>query len=81
MADSRYSVLKDGTLMIERTSERDMGVYECVARSPVGEVKSRSARMEPHKQGLGRSHVKIFERVHRSDHNGLNFLLWRTRVG
>lgn len=54
MTDSRYSVLKDGTLMIERTSERDVGVYECVAKNPMGQVKSRSARMESHQHNLGK---------------------------
>jgi len=53
MSDPRYLLLKDGTLMIEKTSEKDMGVYECIARSPMGQIKSRSARMEPHKQSFG----------------------------
>ncbi|KAK6627574.1 hypothetical protein RUM44_010052 [Polyplax serrata] len=46
MNDSRYSLLKDGTLMIEKTLEDDMGVYECVAKSSLGEAKSRKVRMD-----------------------------------
>lgn len=41
----RYSVLTDGTLMITDTQDLDEGVYECMAKNPVGEVKSRAAKM------------------------------------
>jgi hypothetical protein len=45
MGDPRYSKLSDGTLMIENTLDSDVGVYECMAKSPAGEVKSRAAKM------------------------------------
>jgi hypothetical protein len=45
MGDPRYSKLSDGTLMIENTVDSDMGVYECMAKSPAGEAKSRAAKM------------------------------------
>jgi peroxidase len=44
-SDPRYSVLKDGTLMIENALLEDVGVYECMAKNPAGDVKSRSAVM------------------------------------
>ncbi|KAG8309246.1 hypothetical protein J6590_090756, partial [Homalodisca vitripennis] len=43
--DPRYSVSEDGTLRIAPMSDADIGVYECMAKSPTGEVKSRSAKM------------------------------------
>lgn len=43
--------------MIEKTLDSDMGVYECMAKSPLGEVKSRPARMDKQKPGKG----KIFD--------------------
>lgn len=45
--DPKYQVLQDGTLMIENASDSDMGSYECMAKSPAGEVKSRSVHMKP----------------------------------
>ena len=45
MGDPRYSKLADGTLMIENTVDSDVGVYECMAKSATGEVKSRAAKM------------------------------------
>ncbi|XP_069701170.1 peroxidasin [Periplaneta americana] len=45
MGDPRYSKLADGTLMIENAADTDVGVYECMAKSPAGEAKSRSAKM------------------------------------
>lgn len=33
--------------MIENASDSDMGSYECMAKSPAGEVKSRSVHMKP----------------------------------
>ncbi|XP_054274117.1 peroxidasin-like isoform X2 [Macrosteles quadrilineatus] len=45
MEDPRYSVAEDGTLKIAPMSDADLGVYECMAKSPTGEVKSRSAKM------------------------------------
>jgi peroxidase len=49
MGDPRYSKLSDGTLMIENTLDSDMGVYECMAKSPAGEAKSRAAKMHHQK--------------------------------
>ncbi|PSN40372.1 Peroxidasin, partial [Blattella germanica] len=45
MGDPRYSKLADGTLMIENALDSDVGVYECMAKSPAGEAKSRAAKM------------------------------------
>ncbi|ROT75796.1 putative Thyroid peroxidase precursor [Penaeus vannamei] len=44
-ADDRYNILTDGTLMIENTQDGDVGFYECMASNPMGEVKSRKAKM------------------------------------
>lgn len=35
--------MTDGTLMIENIQDKDLGTYECVARSEMGDVKSRRA--------------------------------------
>ena len=43
--DDRYSILTDGTLMITETQDLDEGVYECMAKNPAGEIKSRAAKM------------------------------------
>uniref|UniRef100_A0A4D5R9E2 Peroxidasin n=1 Tax=Scolopendra viridis TaxID=118503 RepID=A0A4D5R9E2_SCOVI len=45
---NRYNLLKDGTLMIENTQASDQGFYECMAKNPLGEVKSRKAKMKYH---------------------------------
>ena len=52
--DTRYQVLQDGTLMIENASDSDMGSYECMAKSPAGEVKSRLVKMKPSPQIKGK---------------------------
>ncbi len=54
---SRYNVLDDGTLRIEHTQDSDEGVYECVARNPVGETKANAVELrhqatEPHSNHL-----------------------------
>uniref|UniRef100_V9GWR0 Peroxidasin n=1 Tax=Lumbricus terrestris TaxID=6398 RepID=V9GWR0_LUMTE len=41
----RYSILDDGTLMIENTQDSDKGVYECVARNQMGEAKARPVEL------------------------------------
>lgn len=41
----RYSVLDDGTLMIENTQDSDEGFYECVARNQMGEAKARAVEL------------------------------------
>ncbi|GFT51376.1 peroxidasin [Trichonephila clavipes] len=43
--DERYSILTDGTLMITEAQDLDAGVYECMAKNPAGEIKSRAAKM------------------------------------
>ncbi|KFM73649.1 Peroxidasin, partial [Stegodyphus mimosarum] len=43
--DERHSILTDGTLMITEAQDLDEGVYECMAKNPAGEIKSRAAKM------------------------------------
>jgi peroxidase len=68
MGDPRYSKLSDGTLMIENTLDSDVGVYECMAKNPAGEAKSRAAKMHYQKtkgKSLASSPVRfafLFER-------------------
>ncbi|XP_043196790.1 peroxidasin homolog isoform X2 [Amphibalanus amphitrite] len=40
-ADDGYQILSDGTLMVEPSREPESAVFECMAKSPMGEVKSR----------------------------------------
>ena len=42
---SRYNILQDGTLMIEDARDTDEGVYECVARNQLGEVKAEAVEL------------------------------------
>lgn len=44
--EERYSVLKDGTLMIKEAQDKDQGVYECMAKNMAGETKSKPAKMK-----------------------------------
>ncbi|XP_030760728.1 LOW QUALITY PROTEIN: peroxidasin-like [Sitophilus oryzae] len=43
--DNKYKMMENGTLMIQFTEESDNGFYECLAKNPEGEVRSRPARM------------------------------------
>ncbi|XP_044733835.1 peroxidasin isoform X3 [Chrysoperla carnea] len=43
--DNRISILPDGSLQIDETKDVDIGEYECMAKSDMGEAKSRPARM------------------------------------
>ena len=43
--NSRYSLLADGTLMIQQAQDSDQGVYECMARNIAGEVKATAAAL------------------------------------
>ncbi|RZF34069.1 hypothetical protein LSTR_LSTR015502 [Laodelphax striatellus] len=52
LADPRYTVRDDGTLMISPMSDSDLGVYECMAKNPAGEVKSRTAKMIYNKRSV-----------------------------
>jgi hypothetical protein len=63
MGDPRYSKLSDGTLMIENTLDSDAGVYECMAKSPVGEAKSRAAKMH-YQKTKGESYISVTQRFH-----------------
>ncbi|KPJ09244.1 Peroxidasin [Papilio machaon] len=41
----RYEVMNNGTLMVHAADENDVGIFECTAKNPAGEVKSKPARM------------------------------------
>ncbi|KAK5642959.1 hypothetical protein RI129_009126 [Pyrocoelia pectoralis] len=43
--NDRYHIMPDGSLMIHNSQETDMGYYECMVKTSVGEAKSRPARM------------------------------------
>ncbi|XP_018570500.1 peroxidasin, partial [Anoplophora glabripennis] len=43
--EKKYKILDNGSLMIQNTVENDGGYYECMVKSPEGQVKSRPARM------------------------------------
>ena len=42
---SRYEVMDNGTLMVHNADQNDVGVFECAAKNPAGEVKSKPAKM------------------------------------
>ncbi|XP_041987312.1 peroxidasin [Aricia agestis] len=42
---SRYEVLNNGSLMVHEADENDVGVFECTAKNPAGEARSKPARM------------------------------------
>lgn len=43
-ANPHYTVTSDG-LLIEPMSTSDLGVYECMAKNLMGEIKSKAARV------------------------------------
>lgn len=42
---SRYEVMHNGTLMIHEADETDVGIFECMAKNPAGEMRSKPAKM------------------------------------
>lgn len=40
-----YTILEDGTLMIENAQDDDVGSYECIARNAAGEVKTNTVEL------------------------------------
>ena len=44
-AEPGYELMTDGTLMVEAPSLDPVGAYACMAKSPMGEAKSRVARL------------------------------------
>ncbi|XP_013189364.2 peroxidasin isoform X1 [Amyelois transitella] len=45
---NRYEVMDNGTLMVHNADMEDIGDFECMAKNPAGEVRSRPARMIIH---------------------------------
>lgn len=41
----RYSILEDGTLMIQGARDSDQGVYECLARNAAGEIRTNKVEL------------------------------------
>lgn len=41
----RYEIIDNGTLMVHGIDEKDVGIFECMAKNPNGEVMSKPARM------------------------------------
>lgn len=46
--ESHYEVMSNGTLMIHKADEKDIGIFECMAKNPAGNARSRPARMMLH---------------------------------
>lgn len=46
--ESHYEVMNNGTLMVHKVDETDIGIFECMAKNPAGNALSRSARMILH---------------------------------
>lgn len=47
---SRINILPDGSLRIDKTTDSDVGQYECMAKNDMGMVKSKPAKMIVHEQ-------------------------------
>lgn len=45
ISEGRFSLLHDGTLMIEEAQDADQGSYECIARNVAGEVHSNQVTL------------------------------------
>lgn len=43
--ESHYEIMNNGSLMIHKADEKDVGIFECMAKNPAGKVRSRPARM------------------------------------
>ncbi|XP_024082908.1 peroxidasin homolog, partial [Cimex lectularius] len=50
MTNPKYHVKEDGTLIVSSTTSADLGVYECMAQSPYGSLKSDAATMKHKKK-------------------------------
>lgn len=50
--EKKYKLMENGTLIIRNSDDSDMGYYECLAKNPEGEVRSRKARMLVYPQVL-----------------------------
>lgn len=46
--------MADGSLRIENSRDTDIGQYECMAKTPDGDIKSRPARMIVTKPDTGK---------------------------
>lgn len=56
---TRYEVMDNGTLMVHEADENDIGIFECSAKNPAGEARSKPARMiiqsKPEEKGMRRN--------------------------
>lgn len=48
LESSRYELMDNGTLMVHEADENDIGIFECMAKNPAGEVLSKPAKMLLH---------------------------------
>ena len=57
-SDPRINQLEDGTLMIYNTKDSDKGEYQCMAKNPMGEVKTNKVQLSySDSVGMGRTSV------------------------
>lgn len=47
-SDERYRLLEDGSLIIIRPTEQDIGKYECIAKNRIGDAKIFSNVKQSH---------------------------------
>lgn len=47
-SDPKYSVKDDGSLVVSSMTDKDMGIYECMVKSPYGVSKSQAAKTLSH---------------------------------